>query len=87
MAKAVTLTERSAGTQYQARTSPGRMAADASRGATEPRAGSGGQAVNPEQIAILAYEIWVSRGRPDGTDREDWLEAERRLRARPSGPA
>jgi len=33
----------------------------------------------PEQVALLAYELWESRGRPQGTDLEDWFQAERRL--------
>jgi hypothetical protein len=32
-----------------------------------------------EQVAALAYELWESHGRPEGTDLEDWLQAERRL--------
>ena len=32
-----------------------------------------------EQVAALAYELWESRGGPEGTDLEDWLRAERRL--------
>ena len=34
-----------------------------------------------EQIAIHAYHLWLARGQPVGTDRDDWLEAERRLAA------
>ena len=34
-----------------------------------------------EQIAIHAYHLWLARGRPFGTDWDDWLEAERRLAA------
>ena len=34
-----------------------------------------------EQIAIYAYHLWLARGQPVGTDRDDWLEAERRLAA------
>jgi len=34
-----------------------------------------------EQIAIRAYHLWVVRGQPVGTDRDDWLEAERQLAA------
>jgi hypothetical protein len=34
-----------------------------------------------ERIAVRAYEIWESHGRPSGTDRENWFEAERQLRA------
>lgn len=33
-----------------------------------------------DQVAILAYELWESHGRPNGTDLEDWFRAERRLR-------
>jgi len=34
---------------------------------------------SPEQIAARAYELWVQRGRPEGSGHEDWLEAERQL--------
>jgi hypothetical protein len=34
-----------------------------------------------EKIAVRAYEKWVQRGRPHGTDKQDWLEAEAELRA------
>ncbi len=34
-----------------------------------------------EQIAIHAYHLWLARGQPVGTDRDDWLEAERQLAA------
>ncbi|MCS6849584.1 MAG: DUF2934 domain-containing protein [Gemmataceae bacterium] len=34
-----------------------------------------------EKIAARAYEKWVKRGRPQGTDKEDWYEAEAELRA------
>jgi hypothetical protein len=33
----------------------------------------------PDRIARLAYEFWESRGRPEGTDLEDWFRAERHL--------
>jgi len=32
-----------------------------------------------EQIAIHAYYLWLERGMPDGSDLEDWYEAERQL--------
>jgi hypothetical protein len=32
-----------------------------------------------EDIALLAYHRWEERGRPDGSDMEDWLSAEREL--------
>jgi hypothetical protein len=34
-----------------------------------------------EKIAMRAYEKWVKRGRPQGSDRQDWLEAEAELRS------
>jgi hypothetical protein len=37
----------------------------------------------PEQIAVEAHAIYVARGGEHGHDMDDWLEAERRLRARP----
>lgn len=33
-----------------------------------------------EQIAALAHAIWMDRGCPEGTDVDNWLEAERQLR-------
>jgi hypothetical protein len=33
-----------------------------------------------EQIAVRAYEIWLEKGKPDGTELENWAEAERQLR-------
>ena len=32
-----------------------------------------------EDIAVLAYALWVARGCGDGRAEEDWLEAEREL--------
>jgi hypothetical protein len=34
-----------------------------------------------EKIAMRAYEKWCHRGRPQGTDLQDWMEAETELRA------
>jgi hypothetical protein len=34
-----------------------------------------------EKIAMRAYEKWCQRGRPHGTDKQDWFEAEAELRA------
>jgi Protein of unknown function (DUF2934) len=33
-----------------------------------------------EKIAMRAYEKWCKRGRPHGTDKQDWIEAEKELR-------
>lgn len=38
-----------------------------------------------EEISQRAYEIYVSRGRKNGGDIDDWLAAERELRERQSG--
>ena len=37
--------------------------------------------VHHDAIAAEAYALWARRGCQDGHDLEDWLEAERRLRA------
>jgi hypothetical protein len=33
-----------------------------------------------ENIRIRAYQLWESAGRPDGQDRQLWLQAEKELR-------
>ncbi len=33
-----------------------------------------------EKIAMRAYEKWLKRGRPQGTEMQDWLEAENELK-------
>lgn len=38
-------------------------------------------ASNTDDIARRAYEIYESRGRADGADVDDWLQAERELQA------
>jgi hypothetical protein len=37
--------------------------------------------VSEERIAQRAYELYCARGREDGHDLDDWLEAERDLRS------
>ena len=32
-----------------------------------------------EKIAMRAYEKWCKRGRQHGSDRQDWVEAEKEL--------
>jgi hypothetical protein len=34
-----------------------------------------------ERIAMRAYEKWCKRGRPHGSDKQDWVEAEKELMA------
>lgn len=36
--------------------------------------------ISTSDIAILAYQLWEERGRPDGSSEQDWFEAERQLR-------
>lgn len=33
-----------------------------------------------DKIAMRAHDKWCKRGRPHGTDKQDWLEAEAELR-------
>ena len=33
-----------------------------------------------DQVAKRAYEKWCKRGRPHGTDKQDWFEAEMELK-------
>lgn len=34
-----------------------------------------------EKIAMRAYEKWCKKGRPQGSDKQDWIEAETELKA------
>ena len=45
----------------------------------EQYSGDGAAAPTPEEIAVVAYAIWLERGAGDGSAEQDWLEAERRL--------
>ena len=36
---------------------------------------------SPQDVAVLAYELWERRGRPFGSPEVDWHEAERQLRS------
>jgi len=37
------------------------------------------RAISKDDVAQRAYELFLARGRVDGNDVEDWLEAERQL--------
>ena len=41
--------------------------------------------LSPKDIAVRAYELYLQRGASDGLDRDDWLLAERELKARGKG--
>lgn len=45
----------------------------------DPGARSGSP--DPNEVARRAYEIYESRGRIDGYDVEDWMQAERELQS------
>lgn len=34
-----------------------------------------------DKIAMRAYEKWIKRGRPEGTEMQDWIEAESELKS------
>jgi hypothetical protein len=76
----------------KAGTSAGRMAGDIAHDAIREWAriwhgllGENGHAGKPgahpprEEVAARAYEIWKSKGCPQGTAEEDWEQAERQL--------
>ena len=46
-----------------------------------PLTGSAGKPTHDE-IAALAYSLWQARGCPEGTPGEDWVNAEKALKAR-----
>ncbi len=52
-----------------------------------PAAGSEQRDVllDEEEVGPRAYAIWLARGKPEGTDRDDWFEAERQLRKERGG--
>ena len=57
----------------------GPSAAPVLDGPASPGGPGNGAGLTHGQIAVRAYQLWEARGRPAGTDRDDWLEAERQL--------
>ena len=51
-----------------------------SRVSAPPMQSSNPIKVPHDKIAMRAYEKWCKRGRPNGSDKQDWLEAEAELR-------
>jgi DUF2934 family protein len=49
--------------------------------ASNPNINSGRPEVDQAAISARAYELWQERGRPIGSDQEDWFRAEQELRA------
>ncbi|HZW09046.1 MAG TPA: DUF2934 domain-containing protein [Phycisphaerales bacterium] len=50
--------------------------------APEPHTVAAPREPTEEQVRLRAYELYVARGRVDGHAMEDWMQAERELRAR-----
>ena len=50
------------------------------RGAPTGTSGSGGIEPETEEVAALAYQLWIERGSPHGSHEEDWYRAEEELR-------
>lgn len=48
----------------------------------QPVVGTEAATIPREQVAVLAYEIGMERGRCEGMDPEDWFEEERQLNGR-----
>ena len=36
-----------------------------------------GASINPQEVAHIAYALYIQRGRLDGYDQQDWFEAQR----------
>jgi hypothetical protein len=43
--------------------------------------------VNDDVVARRAFELYCERGREDGHDLDDWLQAEREVRGEATSPA
>ncbi len=50
-------------------------------GAQTPATNKPGKTITREQIAKRAHDIWVKNGCRHGQDEQNWLEAERQLKA------
>ncbi len=46
-----------------------------------PKTQAPAQTVSTERIAARAYEKWCGKGCPEGTNEQDWFEAEAELRS------
>ena len=58
---------------------PGPVSTLSTEPTTPPPRGLTG--VPREKVAARAYEIWLRKGKPPGTEVQNWLEAEAELRA------
>ena len=55
---------------------------DFSRSATSKSSSRVDEAKLQQRIRELAYHIWERKGRPAGKDWENWLQAEKQIRAK-----
>lgn len=75
-------TSKARSTSTRAKAAPKAKAAAPKTAAAKRGASAKPRQVSADQIAHKAYEIWEKRGRPEGTQHEDWSLAERELLAR-----
>ena len=71
-------------------TKKGERQTPATKGATGPERLNqpemlSGEGLLESDVAARAYELWMGRGMPAGTDRDDWFEAENQLRSELGG--
>lgn len=52
------------------------------QGSPSGAASAAGAEPTTEEIAALAYQLWIERGSPHGSHDEDWYRAEEQLRCR-----
>ena len=76
---------RQANTQQERTEDNASVAASAQEGvAIQPNQSAGGSVDNPqpssEEISRRAFQLWEERGRPEGSQDEDWFRAENELR-------
>lgn len=50
------------------------------------KSGGAASSANPQEVAQVAYDLYVKRGRVNGHDLEDWLKAEAIVRQRAAKP-
>ena len=59
---------------------PGAMEGGPKLEAAENEFAAHSRNADQSSIRIRAYERWEARGRPDGSDQEDWFTAEEEVR-------
>lgn len=53
----------------------------ASRDDSQTKSSNSGSFSNENDIAVLAYYLWQSRGCPDGSAAADWYQAEEEMKS------